>query len=102
MIMRKTIKKYSTGAHIILPKDKIGETIIVIYDEDLEQFKTMVRNSTLYDSVKDDKIERIKTEVKDLVTRVSFLERFVTSLSNEGRKSNPPQAEQESASPSTV
>ena len=97
MIIRKTIKKFSSGAHVIMPRSKVGKEAVIIFEDDLDQFKSIVRNAYLYDSIKDQKISELKKEVEDLKARVAFVERFLTSLTGSGMRGRKIQEEQKAA-----
>lgn len=91
MIIKKIIKKYGTGGHIILPKSKIGHEAIVIYDDEVQQFKDTIRSAYLMNSAHDDQIARIDKELRDSINpRLAFIERFLISLRKEDKKDSEP------------
>ena len=81
MILKKKISRYGTGAHVVLPKAKLGEDVLIIYDDDLQNFKDTVRNAYLIDSIKDQRLIKIEDEIKNNIqTRLAVIERLLTSL----------------------
>jgi len=89
MILKKIIKRYGTGGHILLPKSKLGHEAIVIYDDEVQQFKDTIRSAYLMNSAHDDQIARIDRELRDSINpRLALVERFLTSLRKEDKKGN--------------
>ncbi len=89
MILKKIIKRYGTGGHIILPKSKLGHEAIVIYDDEVQQFKDTIRSAYLMNSAHDDQIARIDRELRDSINpRLALVERFLTSLRKKDKTGN--------------
>ena len=76
-ILRRKVRPYGNGAHIILPRGKVGEEAVIVYEDDLEEFKTVIRTAYLYSSVYDKKIADLKFDLDDIKARVGFIERFL-------------------------
>ena len=107
MILKKKISRYGTGAHVVLPKAKLGEDVLIIYDDDLQNFKDTVRNAYLIDSIKDQRLIKIEDEIKNNIqTRLAVIERLLTSLklglSSSDSQSNGHSKESQSSPFSTV
>lgn len=92
-IIKRKITMYGTGGHVVLPKAHLGEDAIIVYEDDLESFKNLIRTAYLAGSVYDKKISSLKFEVDDLKARVAFIER-VASPQSLGKKGNETQQEE--------
>ena len=95
-IIRKKATKIANAAHVILPKARLGQDVVVIFEDELENFKDIITHSHLLNKVQDEKINEIRRGLDDLKARVAFMERFLTSLSDFGKKSNETRTEPQS------
>lgn len=103
MFTSKKIVRYGTGGHIVLPRSKVGLNAIVIYDDEVQDFRDMIKNAYMLNRVNEDRIRELKEEIEemktDVRTRLSWLESSLTWLLDKDNRSTSSNTESKSSSP---
>lgn len=95
-IERRTVTKYGDQGGLMFPREKVGQKVIVISDNDLDSFKKMIISSALLDEVSRQQLFEMQRQLNDFSARLAFVERFLTSSPYLNKKSNDNQTEPES------
>ena len=93
-IIKRKVMPYGAQGHVVVPKSKIGEEVVMVYGDDFEELKGIIRATYYSSSLYEKKISDINYELNDLKARVGFIERFLPSVQNLDKKSNEIQQEQ--------
>ena len=79
-IERRKITHYSGIGHITFPRAKADQEVIVVYNDDLDNFKNMITNAALLDEVNRQRLSDMQRQLNDFSARLAFLERVLTSI----------------------
>ena len=84
-IFRRTVSKYGkSGGYLTLPASFISKEVIIIADDDLQQFSDAIHTAYLLNKVGNSEITVLNQKFEDLKNninpRIAFFERTLTAL----------------------
>jgi len=105
MILKKVVRRFGAGAHVIVPKHMIGKPIVMFIDSDLQRLKDLMSTNYIWSKLGATEFQKVDFELERLkdnvFPRLAFLERTVASMVGKGTESRKRELEPERSPPAS-